>query len=70
MEIEILYEDRDIVVCIKPCGIISQSDNAGGNDMVSLLSAKCNSSIFPLHRLDREVGGVMVYAKTKQSAAT
>ncbi len=37
--------------------------------MVSLLSAHCNNQVYPLHRLDREVGGVMVYAKTKKAAA-
>lgn len=67
MEIKILYEDSEIVVCVKPSGVLSQDDNK--ESMVSILSEKCKSEIFPLHRLDREVAGVMVYAKTKQSAA-
>lgn len=69
MNIEILFEDNDIVVCIKPCGILSQGDAKNSESMISLLEKLCNSPIFPLHRLDREVGGVMVYAKNKYSAA-
>ncbi len=69
MNIEILFEDNDIVVCIKPCGILSQSDSKNSESMITLLEKLCGSSIFPLHRLDREVGGVMVYAKNKYSAA-
>lgn len=65
----VLYNDKDIVVCIKPVGVISQSDSGGGEDMIKLLREELKSEIFPLHRLDREVGGVMVYAKTKFAAA-
>ena len=69
MDIEILFEDNDIIVCIKPCGILSQSDAKNGENMIDLLHNICDSQIFPLHRLDKEVGGVMVYAKNKNSAA-
>ncbi len=69
MDIEILFEDNDIVVCIKPCGILSQGDLKNCESMISLLEKLCNSQIYPLHRLDREVGGVMVYAKNKYSAS-
>ena len=65
---KIIFEDSDIVVCIKPYGVISQN-NDNGNDMVKMLSEKLNSSIFPVHRLDRETGGIMVYAKNSISAA-
>lgn len=66
-EIKILYHDDDIVVCIKPVGIISQASN--GESMITLLSNVEKSEIFPLHRLDRDVSGIMVYAKNKRSAA-
>lgn len=66
---EILFEDSNIIVCVKPVGIISQSDSGGGESMISLLQAQTGAEIFPLHRLDRETGGVMVYAKTKAAAA-
>ncbi len=65
----ILFEDESVIVCIKERGLLSQTDSGGGESMVSLLSAHCNNQVYPLHRLDREVGGVMVYAKTKKAAA-
>lgn len=67
---EILYNDPHIVVCIKPVGILSQADSSGGESMISLLSDMYGCEIYPLHRLDKGVFGVMVYAKTKQAAAT
>ncbi len=61
--IEILYEDKDIVAVVKPVGISSE------NEMVVILKEQLNSEIYPLHRLDNPVGGVMVYAKNKAAAA-
>lgn len=70
MEIKILYEDKHIIVCIKPAGALSQADNGGADNMPDMLKELCGANeIYPLHRLDREVGGVMVYAKTKAAAA-
>lgn len=66
---KILFEDESIIVCIKERGLLSQSDSGGADSMISLLSAHCCSEVYPLHRLDKEVGGVMVYAKNKKSAA-
>ena len=66
---KILFEDDSIVVCIKPVGIQSQNDSTGKESMISLLCSHTNGEIYPLHRLDRDVGGVMVYAKTKAAAA-
>ena len=60
--IEILYEDDGLVFCIKPSRVDSESE------MVSLLKEQLGGEIFPLHRLDKPVSGVMVYAKTKKSA--
>ena len=64
----ILFEDSEIIVCIKPVGVISQQDKSGKENMINLLSNLCNCQIYPLHRLDRDVGGVMVYAKNKNAA--
>lgn len=61
---EILYSDRDIAVCIKPVGLDSESD------VPKALIEQLGGEIFPLHRLDKNVGGVMVYARRKQSAAS
>jgi 23S rRNA pseudouridine1911/1915/1917 synthase len=67
--IKILFEDDLLIVCIKPVGVLSQSDSKGGESMITLLEEYTGNTIYPLHRLDREVGGVMVYAKTKFSAS-
>ena len=55
----ILYSDKDIIVCIKPVGVDSEKE----------LPELLGGTIYPIHRLDKNVGGVMVYARTKQSAA-
>ena len=60
---DILYSDREIVVCIKPVGLDSESA------VPAELKAQLGGEIFPLHRLDQNVGGVMVYARTKAAAA-
>ncbi|MBQ3496759.1 MAG: RNA pseudouridine synthase [Oscillospiraceae bacterium] len=64
MEIKNLYEDNDIIVCVKPPHVLSQRGANGGEDMISLLGG----GVYPVHRLDGGVGGVMVYAKTQSAA--
>ncbi|MGN0492332.1 MAG: RluA family pseudouridine synthase [Acutalibacteraceae bacterium] len=66
---EILFEDSAVIVCIKPQGILSQADKNGGESMITRLEAHTDGEIFPVHRLDKETGGVMVYAKTSAAAA-
>lgn len=56
---EILYSDPEIVVCVKPVGMDSEHE----------LPQALGGEIYPIHRLDKNVGGVMVYAKKKTSAA-
>jgi len=59
----ILYSDRDLVACIKPVGMDSEAE------VPAALKAELGGEIFPIHRLDKNVGGVMVYARTKSAAA-
>ena len=61
---EILYSDNQIVVCVKPVGLDSE------HEVPAELSQQLGGKIFPLHRLDQNVGGVMVYARTQAAAAT
>lgn len=65
----ILYNDNEIVVCIKEKGVLSQQGKPGQKSMIDILSAEYGCEIYPVHRLDKEVGGVMVYAKTQKAAA-
>ena len=60
---EILFHDREIAVCIKPVGLDSEAE------VPAQLKQALGGEIFPLHRLDKNVGGVMVYARTKAAAA-
>lgn len=62
---EILYFDKDLVAAVKPVGVSSE-DGPGG--MPELLRSELGGEIYPIHRLDLNVGGVMVYARTKGAA--
>ena len=64
---EILFADEAIAVCLKPPGVLSQGD--GEAALPELLRAQLGGEIFPVHRLDQPVGGVMVYARTREAAA-
>ena len=65
--LKVLYKDNDIVVVIKPVGVLSEE---GDGSLPALLQEELSlKEVFPIHRLDRTVGGVMVYALNKKSAA-
>lgn len=71
MNINILYEDKDILVCEKPAGVPVQSDRSMDLDLVNMLRNYRHEKepdkepyIGLVHRLDRPVGGVMVFGKT------
>lgn len=66
--IEILYEDEALVFALKPHGVISESC-ADGKGFCDLLALQCGVALHAVHRLDREVGGVMVFAKSASVAA-
>lgn len=65
---DILFEDEHIIVILKPCGMLSQRDESNDESVVSLLEKRLGY-VGVIHRLDRAVGGVMVYAKNKPAAA-
>ena len=70
----LLYADGELAVAVKSAGILSQKEYGVEEDMVSLLAGHFRDAgepaeIYPVHRLDRGVGGVMVYARTRRSAA-
>lgn len=65
---DIIFEDKDVIVCIKERGLLSEENETKPN-MVTTLKELTKGEIYPVHRLDKDVGGVMVYAKTKRAAA-
>ena len=67
--IEILYRSHDLLICVKPAGVLSQSGTSGQKSMISLLESQTGCRVYPVHRLDREVGGVMIYALSQAAAA-
>ena len=60
---EILFSDSELIVCIKPVGLDSETQ------MPQALQKEFPGEVYPLHRLDKNVGGVMVYARKKHAAA-
>lgn len=60
---DILYSDNSLAVCVKPVGLDAE------HDVPAALLEALGGEIFPVHRLDKNVGGVMVYARTGSAAA-
>ncbi|MDD6200962.1 MAG: RNA pseudouridine synthase [Firmicutes bacterium] len=60
---KILHSDKDIAVCLKPVGLDSETG------VPEALQETLGGEFLPVHRLDQNVGGVMVYARTKSAAA-
>lgn len=74
MEVEILFEDKDVIVCHKPAGMATQTRRLGQQDMESYLKNyrvrnKEAPYIGVVHRLDQPVEGVMVFAKNQKAAS-
>ena len=73
--IEIIHLSRDFVVIHKPVGIPSQKDPTGDPDAMTLTAELLasqgeNSALWLIHRLDRTVGGLLVFARTKSALPT
>ena len=76
-DLKILYEDNHIIIVVKPAGIPVQQDKTSDLDMLTIIKAYLkekynkpgNVYLGLVHRLDRMVGGVMVFAKTSKAAS-
>ncbi|MFV0275543.1 MAG: RluA family pseudouridine synthase [Bacilli bacterium] len=76
MKLNILFEDNHIIVVFKPSGILSQEDYTKDIDMVNIVKNYIKEKYFKpgnvylglVHRLDRNVSGIMVFAKTSKAA--
>ena len=77
MNINVLYEDNHLLVVEKPINVPTQEDSSKDEDLLSMLKKYIkekynkpgNVYLGLVHRLDRPVGGVMVFAKTSKSAS-
>lgn len=79
MKPEILYEDAYLIACVKPYGVLSQGDKGNDEDMITKIKYYLYDQdtseqaeepyVAAIHRLDRPVGGVMIFAKTPETAA-
>ena len=79
MKLEVLYEDAYLIACVKPYGVLSQGDRGNDEDMITRVrhylydrnedEEAGEPYVAAIHRLDRPVGGVMVFAKTPEMAA-
>lgn len=77
MKVEILHEDADMIVCVKPYGMPAQGDKSRDTDLLSYLKNHIFEEeeleeepyLTMVHRLDRPVGGIMVFAKNQKAAA-
>ena len=76
-DLKVIYEDNHIIVVVKPVGVPSQGDKSGDLDMLTLvkeyIKVKYNKPgevyLGLVHRLDRMVGGLMVFARTTKGAS-
>ncbi|NLW02487.1 MAG: RluA family pseudouridine synthase [Clostridiaceae bacterium] len=77
MEIKMLYEDNHLLVAVKPPGVPVQADSSGAGDLLNYLkdyikkkyNKPGNVYLGLVHRLDRNAGGVMVFARTSKAAS-
>lgn len=77
MKVPIIYEDNHLLVINKPPNVLSQADRTGDEDMVTILKQDLKvrynkpgeAYLGLIQRLDRPVGGVMVFAKTSKAAS-
>jgi 23S rRNA pseudouridine1911/1915/1917 synthase len=75
--LEVLYEDNHIIVVVKPHNVLSQSDNTNDEDMLTIVKRYIkekynkpgNVYLGLVHRLDRPVGGIMIFARTSKAAS-
>ena len=76
-KLNVLYEDNHIIVVEKPVNVLSQGDNSGDVSLLDMVkdyvkvkyNKPGNVYIGLVHRLDRPVGGVMVFARTSKAAS-
>ena len=69
MVLKILTQTPGYILCVKPRGVSSEAGEGGMQELIADVLGISPELVLPVHRLDRETGGVMVYALTKSAAA-
>lgn len=65
---EFLYLDKRVVVCVKPAGVLSTDEPGGMPELIRQALGDAQACVRTVHRLDRVVGGVMVFARSVYAA--
>ena len=66
---EIIYQDKDILVCVKPPRVLSTDEPGGVPDLIRQELGDPNANVRTVHRLDRTVSGLMVLARRSKAAS-
>ena len=66
---DLIYQDSDIVVCIKPARVLSTDEPGGLPDLVRVALGNKDADVRTVHRLDRVVSGLMVLARNAKAAS-
>lgn len=66
---ELIYQDRDIVVCVKPVGVLSTDEPGGVPELVRQALGDPQANVRTVHRLDRVVSGLVVLARNAKAAS-
>lgn len=65
----IIYNDNHIIVCIKPAGAVSTDEPGGMPELIRNELGNSQAGVFCVHRLDRAVSGLMVFARSSDAAS-
>ena len=66
---DIIYQDKDILVCVKPAGVLSTDEPGGLPELIRQALGDPNANVRTVHRLDRMVSGLMVLARRSKAAS-
>ena len=66
---DIIYQDKDILVCVKPSGVLSTDEPGGLPELIRRELGDPNTNVRTVHRLDRTVSGLMVLARRSKAAS-
>ena len=70
MDVSVLFESKSLVVCEKPVAMLTLPAEGGEESLIDILERQLgHGTLYPVHRLDRLTGGLVVFAKTKTAAA-